>query len=247
MGEIIEIEEDVLGIGRYRRVRVMLDVTKPLRRFRWIKDKHGRKIQIDFAYERLPFFCFACGIMGHSERDCLVVTEEDKQEGLGWSLGLKATPRKGRSKEIEEEKKFKVNKKLQFVAKESGEDASKVDVTTLVHEVSQVENKDDEVVLSSGVSEVGDKNFLCLGPHAHQENNANKDSSLALNESALIIHQPDVACIKQADPTPHNLLFSRLLNRQGIKRAAVKAVGGSGWLIQPWMRKVKLPRWKRIY
>ena len=114
MGEILEIEEDVLGFGRYRRVKVMLDITKPLRRFRKIKDKRGREIQVDFAYERLPFFCFACGIMGHSEKDCHAVHEEDKYEKLGWSLSLKATPRKGRTKELEEEGKFRSCKKVLF-------------------------------------------------------------------------------------------------------------------------------------
>lgn len=48
MGEILELEEDMLGIGRYRRVKLMLDVTKPLRRFWKLKDKRGR-IQADFA------------------------------------------------------------------------------------------------------------------------------------------------------------------------------------------------------
>ena len=114
MGDIIELEEDVLGIGRYRRVKVMLDITKPLRRFRKLKDKRGREFQVDFAYERLPFFCFACGIMGHSERNCHVVDEEEKQEKLGWSVELKATPRKGRQKEIEENEKFRASKKVLF-------------------------------------------------------------------------------------------------------------------------------------
>lgn len=53
--------------------------------------------------------------MGHSERDCHEVAEEYKQERLGWSLGLKATPRKGRSKEVEEEKKYGSSKKVLFV------------------------------------------------------------------------------------------------------------------------------------
>lgn len=114
MGEIIEIEEDVLGFGRYRRVKVMLNVSKPLRRYRKIRDKRGRELQIDFAYERLPFFCLACGVMGHSEKDCQVVLEEDKCEKLGWHLGLKATPRKGRTKEVEEELKFRNCKKVLF-------------------------------------------------------------------------------------------------------------------------------------
>ena len=114
MGEILDIEEDVLGFGRYRRVKVMLDITKPLRRYRKLRDKNGKDLQIDFAYERLPFFCLACGVMGHSEKDCQSVTEEERCEKLGWNLGLKATPRKGITKEIEEETKFKNCKKVLF-------------------------------------------------------------------------------------------------------------------------------------
>lgn len=116
MGDIIEIEEDVLGFGRYRRVKVMLDISKPLRRYRKLRDKKGNDIQVDFAYERLPFFCLACGVMGHSEKDCHSVPEEDRCEKLGWHLGLKATPRKGRSKEIEEENKYRNCKKVLFDA-----------------------------------------------------------------------------------------------------------------------------------
>ena len=54
--------------------------------------------------------------MGHSEKDCQSVLEEDKCEKLGWHLGLKATPRKGRTKEIEEESKFRHCKKILFDA-----------------------------------------------------------------------------------------------------------------------------------
>lgn len=116
MGPIIVIEEDVLSFGRYRRIKVLLDITKPLRRYRKLKDKKGNEIQIDFAYERLPFFFLACGVMGHSEKYCQVVLEEDKCERLGWHLGLKATPRKGRTKELEEEKQFRHCKKVLFEA-----------------------------------------------------------------------------------------------------------------------------------
>lgn len=43
MGEILEIEEDVLCFGHYRRVKVMLDTTKPLRRYRKLRDKKGKE------------------------------------------------------------------------------------------------------------------------------------------------------------------------------------------------------------
>ncbi|XP_021729928.1 uncharacterized protein LOC110696910 [Chenopodium quinoa] len=117
MGEILEMEDDILGIGRYRRVKIMLDTSKPLRRFQMIKDRQGRELQVNLAYERLPFFFFACGIMGHAERDCHNVEEEKKQEQLGWGMNLKATLRKGLLKELEELENLKANMKLSFTPK----------------------------------------------------------------------------------------------------------------------------------
>lgn len=38
----MELEEDILGIARYRHVRVLLDVTKTLCRYGKMKDKNGR-------------------------------------------------------------------------------------------------------------------------------------------------------------------------------------------------------------
>ncbi|XP_021757423.1 uncharacterized protein LOC110722461 [Chenopodium quinoa] len=83
MGEVLEIEDDIIGIGRYRHVKLLLDITLPLRRFQMIKGRKGRELRVDFAYGRLPFFCFTCGVMGYSEEDCRVVPEEDKEEKLG--------------------------------------------------------------------------------------------------------------------------------------------------------------------
>lgn len=61
MRDILEIEEDVLGFGKYICMKVMIDITKPLRCYCKIKDKRRRDIQVDFAYERLPFlFCLWC-------------------------------------------------------------------------------------------------------------------------------------------------------------------------------------------
>lgn len=40
--------------------------------------------------------------------------EEDKKETLGWSTALKATPRKGLSKEVMEEEKYRRSKKILF-------------------------------------------------------------------------------------------------------------------------------------
>lgn len=38
----------------------MLDISKPLRRYKKLRDKEGSELQIDFAYERLSFFWRVC-------------------------------------------------------------------------------------------------------------------------------------------------------------------------------------------
>ena len=62
----MEVEEDVLDIEPYRRVRVLLDITKPLRRFQRIKLRGDIVVKVDFKYERSPFFCFLCGSIFHN-------------------------------------------------------------------------------------------------------------------------------------------------------------------------------------
>ncbi|XP_056692156.1 uncharacterized protein [Spinacia oleracea] len=71
LDSLMEIEEDVMGIGKDRRLRVMMDVTKPLRRFLDVVNRQGHTVKVKLKYERLPFFCFMCGIMGHGEKDCI--------------------------------------------------------------------------------------------------------------------------------------------------------------------------------
>lgn len=41
MGDFIEIEEDYLGQDRYRRIILLIDVTKPSRRNKKFKDRMG--------------------------------------------------------------------------------------------------------------------------------------------------------------------------------------------------------------
>ncbi|XP_021713598.1 uncharacterized protein LOC110681780 [Chenopodium quinoa] len=47
-GEVVEIEEDILGLDRFRRVKLLINITR-------IRDKSGKVVCVEFAYERLPF------------------------------------------------------------------------------------------------------------------------------------------------------------------------------------------------
>lgn len=54
----------------YMRIRVSLDVQQPLKRFKKVKKQGGEWVVVQFKYERLGSFCFICGILGHSDREC---------------------------------------------------------------------------------------------------------------------------------------------------------------------------------
>lgn len=55
------------------RIRVTMNITKPLKRRMKLKRDANNWNWINFKYERLSSFCFVCGKIGHSDRDCSVV------------------------------------------------------------------------------------------------------------------------------------------------------------------------------
>lgn len=56
--------------GDYCRIRVDLNVTKPLRRGVFVSLESQGKVWLAFKYENLPTFCFCCGHMGHGVAEC---------------------------------------------------------------------------------------------------------------------------------------------------------------------------------
>ncbi|KAL0313473.1 UNVERIFIED_CONTAM: hypothetical protein Sradi_5746600 [Sesamum radiatum] len=55
--------------GASIRVRVALDIRMPLKRFLRMRTATG-ELTVSFTYERLPNFCYGCGVLGHILRDC---------------------------------------------------------------------------------------------------------------------------------------------------------------------------------
>lgn len=64
----------------YLRVRVSIDVTRPLKRRMKIRSSGAEWFWINFKYENVPTFCFICGIMGHSEKFCSRLFEVPEAE-----------------------------------------------------------------------------------------------------------------------------------------------------------------------
>lgn len=79
VGTFIKMDMNSLGGGwkSFMRIRVLLDVTKPLKRRIKLRKTGGDWFWADFRYERLPNFCFICGILGHTDRFCHRVFDED--------------------------------------------------------------------------------------------------------------------------------------------------------------------------
>ncbi|TXG47851.1 hypothetical protein EZV62_027145 [Acer yangbiense] len=70
--KVIEIPADARECrGRFLRVKVRIDIDKPLKRFLKLEvDESERVVVAPLIYKRLPEFCFACGKIGHNLKEC---------------------------------------------------------------------------------------------------------------------------------------------------------------------------------
>nr|KYP46238.1 Uncharacterized protein At4g02000 family [Cajanus cajan] len=78
----------------YMRVRVLIDVRKPLKKSKRIKKPGGEATVVLFKYEKLGPFCFVCGLLGHMEDSCEFLFNASEDDGQrGWGPELRADPR----------------------------------------------------------------------------------------------------------------------------------------------------------
>jgi hypothetical protein len=75
------------GLGDFIRVRVKLDLRKPLARFVTIS-RAGQREFFKIQFEKIPRFCGACGLIGHSHLEC--GSGEHDEDKLKWGDYLKA-------------------------------------------------------------------------------------------------------------------------------------------------------------
>ncbi|XP_021726128.1 uncharacterized protein LOC110693273 [Chenopodium quinoa] len=71
LGIFLEIDEtEPLGIGEFMRMKVMIDIDRPLRRGLFLVVGASASKWISLKYERLEDFCFFCGRLDHTEGTC---------------------------------------------------------------------------------------------------------------------------------------------------------------------------------
>ena len=56
--------------GDFLRVRVEVDVSKPLCKGRQVVLDDDEEVWVSFSYEKLPNFCYWCGMACHDNKDC---------------------------------------------------------------------------------------------------------------------------------------------------------------------------------
>jgi hypothetical protein len=71
------------------RLRVRIEVAKPLTRFVSLTIPEGKK-RLAVKYEKIPFFCKRCGLIGHDHEECGDGVWEEKQLQYGtWMLATR--------------------------------------------------------------------------------------------------------------------------------------------------------------
>ncbi|XP_042505657.1 uncharacterized protein LOC122082259 [Macadamia integrifolia] len=78
---------DITGVRsgkrlQYFKARLKLDVRKPLKDTIQIRRRSGEKHSVDLRYERLPLFYYYCGLIGHNERCCQTLFEDEQKHKL---------------------------------------------------------------------------------------------------------------------------------------------------------------------
>ncbi|XP_042987325.1 uncharacterized protein At4g02000-like [Carya illinoinensis] len=96
LGQILDLDlkEDDLAWGGFLRIRIRLDISKPLLRRKKVLLGDGQGYWVRFTYERLSDFYYQCGHLGHGHRDCDVFKQlavKESSAGFLYGRQLRAT------------------------------------------------------------------------------------------------------------------------------------------------------------
>jgi hypothetical protein len=101
----VDAGEDGTAVGRVLRIKVLIDVRKPLMRGIMVKVGNPEKEKwCSFAYEYLPDFCYTCGLIGHTDKQCSIRSESGETQQF--SRSLRFIPEKRRGEGSEERRSF---------------------------------------------------------------------------------------------------------------------------------------------
>lgn len=72
IGRFVEYDDELhqRNTRSVMSIQVAININKPLLRVLNIEGPNNRSIQLTLGYERLPNFCYYCGLLGHLVKDC---------------------------------------------------------------------------------------------------------------------------------------------------------------------------------
>ena len=97
LGEVLDVDisDSSVHWGRCLRVRVSVDITKKLIRGKKINIEGGENRWVIFKYERLPNFCYRCGMLDHAIKECSegpLVNEREEEGSFQYGAWLRGEP-----------------------------------------------------------------------------------------------------------------------------------------------------------
>jgi hypothetical protein len=103
IGQVIPYssEEDERSGENKPRIKVRLDITQPLCRGRRVKLGKDNSGWVSFKYERLPNFCYQCGLLTHGDKDCPEISKRcngETEEHAQYGPWLRAEPERAQRK-----------------------------------------------------------------------------------------------------------------------------------------------------
>ena len=102
LGSVVEVEKNrkTEGQSYFMRVKVIVPLTKPIRRGAFLADSEGKRHWVTFKYERLPLFCHYYGLLGHDLKHCAAyfgATKNEEEVRCQYGDWLKALGGRNRS------------------------------------------------------------------------------------------------------------------------------------------------------
>lgn len=101
IGEFIDLDKDSsIGLTRSVRIKVNLPMEKAMKRGIKVKIGEAKPCWLPITYERLPSFCYWCGMLGHTHKDCTNLHEKEdngeevKENEFPYGDWMRASPMK---------------------------------------------------------------------------------------------------------------------------------------------------------
>jgi hypothetical protein len=99
--------EDEASWGDFVRVHVSVNNSRPLCRGRKVGLGSGKEVLISFQYEKLANFCYRCGLVTHSDKDCSIwlrskgSLNSDQQQFRAWMRAQVRAPHRRKTVSVE--------------------------------------------------------------------------------------------------------------------------------------------------